>query len=143
MWDLPHHKQRYARNRIPINYRTSVQRLARRVVGHDRCHPRSFAELITEPSPKLRVFDLLTSKPNGLAKKLSDALLGCALGAVMRYSLSEFRQHYLEGFFVFRAHVDEHEFSLSPIEASSAVKPNRYNLGERSIRRPFCETAMT
>jgi hypothetical protein len=23
---------------------------------------------------------------------------------VMRYSLSEFRQHYLEGFFVFRAH---------------------------------------
>ena len=52
---------------------------------------RSFAELIAEPSPKFRIFDLLKSQPNRLAKKLSDALLGRALGAVMRYARAELR----------------------------------------------------
>ena len=51
----------------------------------------SFAELIAEPRPKVRVFDLLKSQPNRLAKKLSDALLGRALGAVMRYARAELR----------------------------------------------------
>ncbi|MGB3036512.1 MAG: hypothetical protein WBB72_03895, partial [Methyloceanibacter sp.] len=52
-------------------------------------HPRNFAELIAEPSSKFRVFDLLKSQPNRLAKNLPDALLGRALGAVMRYARAE------------------------------------------------------
>jgi len=81
-----------------------VQHSAYWVVRHDRRHSRSLGELITEPRPKLRVFDLLKSQPNRLAKNLSDALLACALGAVIRYSVAELRQHRLEGFFVFRPH---------------------------------------
>ena len=64
---------------------------APRIVRRNGRHPRSFAELIAEPSPKVRVFDLLKSQPNRLAKKLSDALLGRALGAVMRYARVELR----------------------------------------------------
>ena len=68
-----------------------MQLPARRMVRRDGRHPRSFAELIAEPSPKFRVFDLLKSQPNRLAKNLSDALLGRALGAVMRYARAELR----------------------------------------------------
>lgn len=59
------------------------------MVRRDGRHPRSFAKLIAEPSPKVRVRDLLKSQPNRLAKNLSDALLGGALGAVMRYTRAE------------------------------------------------------
>src|SRR3990170_8384836 len=74
---------------------SSVQLPARRVVRDDRRHSRSLAELLTEPSPLFRVFDLLKSKPNCLAKNLSDALLGRALCAVMRDAPAELRQYRL------------------------------------------------
>ena len=71
--------------------RASLQLPAPRMVRRDQQHPRSFAERIAERSPKFRVFDLLKSQPNRLAKNLSDVLLGRALGAVMRYARAELR----------------------------------------------------
>ena len=68
-----------------------MQLPARRMVRRDRRYPRSFAELIAESSPKFRVVDLLKSQPNRLAENLSDALLGRALGAVMRDARAELR----------------------------------------------------
>ena len=75
----------------PCGRGSSVELPAPRMVCRDGRHLRSFAELIAEPSPKVRVCDLLKSQPNRLAKKLSDALLGRALGAVMRYVRAELR----------------------------------------------------
>ena len=72
----------------PCGQGSSVELPAPRMVVAMRS---SFAELIAEPRPKVRVFDLLKSQPNRLAKKLSDALLGRALGAVMRYARAELR----------------------------------------------------
>lgn len=67
----------------------SMQRSACRVVCNDGRQLGCFAELITEPGPKLCIFDLLKGKPNRLAENLSDALLGGALGAMVRDSSAE------------------------------------------------------
>ena len=61
------------------------------IVASVQQHPRSFAERIAERSPKFRVFDLLKSQPNRLAKNFSDVLLGRALGAVLCYARAELR----------------------------------------------------
>ena len=69
----------------------SVQHAASRSVRDDRRYPRSFAELNTQPSPKLWVVHLLKGKPYRLAKKLLYSLLGYTLGSVMRYALAKLR----------------------------------------------------
>ena len=56
----------------------------------------SVIEFLTKPSPQLRVFDFLKREVNCLAKKLSNALVGRALCAVMCYAPAKLRQHRLE-----------------------------------------------
>jgi hypothetical protein len=55
-----------------------MPRPACRVVRDDRRHVSSLTELITKPSAKLGIVDLLDSEPDGGAKNLLDAFLGCA-----------------------------------------------------------------
>ena len=72
-----------------------MQHPARRVVRDDRGYARCLAELLAEPSPLLRVLDLLKHEVNRFAKNLSDALLGRALCAVVRDTPAELRQYRL------------------------------------------------
>jgi hypothetical protein len=114
------------------------------MVRRDRRQPRSFAELIAEPSSKFRVFDLLKSQPNRLAKNLPAALLGRALGRGNALCPCGTQLTAALGLSCLSDPLrGEHDFCLLPREARSAVNPIAYNLSGVRFGRPIRYVAMS
>ena len=81
-----------------------MEHAARLATGYDSCHARSFIKFLAKPSAFRRVFHFFKRNVNCLPENLSDALLGRALAAMMRYASAKFRHYGFKGFLVCLLH---------------------------------------